>query len=242
MFLKACLNGARLQDQHPALPISPAQLAAGAASAQALGVSAIHVHVKDADGADTFGSAELADVLKAVHASAPGLPIGVTTGAWALPDPADRAAAVRSWSTLPAFASVNWHEDGADQVAEALLDRGVHVEAGLWNIEAISSWSKSRFRDRCLRVLIELPDGLDADETASEARSLLGAMRVAAGRRIPTLVHGEGSSCWPAVRYARRQGLATRIGLEDTLELPDGAIAPDNDSLIKAALQILHPG
>lgn len=37
---------------------------------------------------------------------------------------------------LPDFASVNWHEDGADEVAAALLEIGVGVEAGLWHVDA----------------------------------------------------------------------------------------------------------
>ena len=53
---------------------------------------------------------------------------------------------------------------------------------------------------------------------------------------VPVLLHGEGSSCWPALRHARSLGLATRVGLEDVLVLPDGSPAPDNSALVIAAL------
>jgi uncharacterized protein (DUF849 family) len=178
------------------------------------------------------GPADVAAVVSAVRAAVPGVPVGVTTGAWALPDPAERVAAVRAWTGLPDFASVNWHEDGADDVAAALLDRGVQVEAGLWHLEAVAAWRSSPQSDRCLRVLLELPDGLDDAGTEAEADRLLAAV----GEGPPVLLHGEGTSCWPTVRSALRRGLDTRIGLEDVLHLPDGSPAPDNAALVRAAV------
>ena len=169
----------------------------------------------------------------------PGLPIGVTTGAWALPDPRERVVAILSWTVLPDFASVNWHEDGAEAVAGTLLDRGIGVEAGLWHQDAVEAWLHSRYRDSCLRILIELPDRLDEQQTQSEAERLLGQVRErvrgTAAETIPVLLHGEGSSCWPALRLAVRLGLDIRIGLEDTLQMPDGTPAPGNTALVEAA-------
>jgi uncharacterized protein (DUF849 family) len=56
---------------------------------------------------------------------------------------AERMAAVRSWTVLPDFASVNWHEVGSEAVAAVLLERGVGVEAGLWHADAVDAWSVS---------------------------------------------------------------------------------------------------
>ncbi len=237
------MNGARRPEEHPGLPVTPAALARDAAAVRGAGAGAAHLHVKDAVGGDTFGASELTAVLGAVREAAPGLPVGVTTGAWALADPDARVAAIRAWTVLPDFASVNWHEDGADKVAAALLARGVGVEAGLWHAQAVEAWLVSPHQDRCLRVLVELPDGLDEGETRAEAGRLLDQVQNGvAGHpsaRPPVLLHGEGSSCWPALREAARLGLDSRIGLEDTLELPDGSPAPDNAALVTAARQII---
>jgi uncharacterized protein (DUF849 family) len=243
VLLKACVNGPRRPAEHPALPITPGELAADVAAVTRAGVGAVHLHVKDAAGVDTFAAAELSAVLEAVRGAAPALPVGVTTGAWALPDPGDRVLAVQSWMALPDFASVNWHEDGADQVAEALLAHGVGVEVGLWHTDAVEAWLASPHRDRCLRVLIELPDGLDDAETQAEAARLLKLVRTSVdghpGAQLPVLLHGEGSSCWPALETAARLRLDTRIGLEDTLELPDGSPAADNAALVATAQQVI---
>jgi uncharacterized protein (DUF849 family) len=243
--LKACVNGSRRRDAHPALPVTPEELAREVAAVAAVGVDAVHLHVKDSQGADTLDAPALAAVLKAVRAAAPRLPVGVTTGAWTLPDSGARVAAVRSWSrlrVLPEFASVNWHEDGTDEVAAALLEIGVGVEAGLWHVDGAQAWLTSPYRNRCLRVLLELPDGLDPAGVAAEANDLLQlleqALRVEA-REGSVLLHGEGSSAWPALLLAGRLGLSTRVGLEDVLVLPDGAAAADNAALVRAAHDLL---
>ena len=236
MLLKACLNGARHPREHPALPITPDELAQDAARVRAVGAGAVHLHVKDDSGADTLDGDVLAAVLAAVRCAVPGMPIGVTTGAWTEADPARRVHAMGAWTSLPDFASVNWHEPGAEQVASALLDRGVKVEAGLWHPDAVQAWLASPLRLRCLRVLLELPDGPDERETHAEADGLLAMLNRGGGPAVPVLLHGEGSSCWPALGHARSLGLATRIGLEDVLVLPDGSPAPDNAALVIAAL------
>lgn len=239
MLLKACLNGARRPAEHAGLPITAAELASDAAEVHAAGVGAVHLHVKDHAGADTLEAVEVAAALEAVRRAMP-LPVGVTTGAWASPVPAERVAAIERWTALPDFASVNWHEDGAEEVAAALLARGVAVEAGLWHEDAAAAWLASPHRHRCLRVMIELPDGLDPAPTRASAELLLNLIRKPAGGRTPDLppilLHGEGSSCWPALRFAAEAGLDTRIGLEDTLLLPDGSAAPNNRALVEAAL------
>jgi uncharacterized protein (DUF849 family) len=92
------------------------------------------------------------------------------------------------------------------------------------------------------RVLKELPDGLDAAAVDVMADNLLQLVRQAArveAKQVPVLLHGEGTSAWPALLLAARLGLSTRIGLENVLVLPDGAAATDNAALVRAARHIL---
>ncbi len=103
----------------------------------------------------------------------------------------------------------------------------------------MDAWLASAHRDRCLRVLIELSDGLEPTATEAAASLLLSRVRSGVGSGVPILLHGQGTSTWPALRCAGAWGLATRIGLEDVLTLPDGSPAPDNAALVGAALAIL---
>ncbi|EFL31068.1 conserved hypothetical protein [Streptomyces viridochromogenes DSM 40736] len=163
--------------------------------------------------------------------------MGVTTGAWAEPDPAGRLERVRSWATLPVLpdhASVNWHEEGAEEIAAVLLELGVGVEAGIWSgTDGAERFAVSPLGPRVLRVLAEVTD-VDAEGAVSSARALLSDIGAAHGR--PVLLHGEGGGAWPVVRFAGRLGVDTRVGLEDVLVLPDGRWAGSNAALVSAGL------
>ena len=56
MLLKAAINGRRAQGEHPAIPITPGQLADEAAMAVAAGAGAIHVHPRDSNGQESLAS------------------------------------------------------------------------------------------------------------------------------------------------------------------------------------------
>ncbi len=155
-YVKACINGARTPDQHPNLPVTPEQLAAEALAVHQAGANAVHMHPKTADGVDSLQPDIVDAAVFAVRHSVPGLPLGVTTGLWALPDEKQRYSAVERWTELPDFASVNWHEPGAEGLAELLLSRGVGVEAGIFHAEAATAWADCEFAPHCMRVMIEL--------------------------------------------------------------------------------------
>lgn len=234
VYVKACINGARSPDQHPGLPITPRQLADEAVAAHRAGAKAVHMHPKTADGVDSLLPEVVDAAVSAVRHAAPGLPLGVTTGYWALPDADARLRAVDAWRVLPDFASVNWHEPGSDELARLLLSKGLGVEVGIFHAEAAESWAASELAQHCMRVMIEL--GGDGD--IATADDLLSQV-LAAGSPAPVLLHGLDESCWPLLEHAGVRGVQTRIGMEDTLRLPDGSTAPDNAALVSAAVQLL---
>lgn len=235
MWIKACLNGARRPADNPAIPITPEAIAVEAVAAAAAGARAVHFHPKDADGVDTLDAVAVAAAVRAVRAAAPGLAIGVTTGAWAIPDAAQRVAAVEAWTVLPDFASVNWSEDGSDSVAAVLAARGVGIEAGLFHPQAVANWAASPSRGACIRLMIELLRPVPDFEAMADA---MLAQVTAVDPQTPVLLHSRGPDVWRAVRHAARRGLQTRIGFEDAIELPDGSPAPGNAALVTAAYEI----
>jgi uncharacterized protein (DUF849 family) len=234
IYVQACINGARTPDAHPGLPVTPEQFATAAITAHHAGAQSVHLHPKDADGADSLDPEIVGAAVTAVRHAAPGLPLGVTTGYWALPDPQRRHCTVESWSVLPDFTSLNWHEPGSPELAELLLSKGLGVEVGIFHAEAAESWAASEVAPHCLRVMIEL----QADEDAATADTLLDIVR-SAGSPAPVLLHGLDESCWPLLEHAGVRNLQARIGLEDTLLLPDGSVAPDNAALVAAAVDLL---
>lgn len=232
-MVQVCLNGVRGAADGAGVPLSPEAMAESAAAAVAAGATDVHVHPKSPCGDDTLSPRVLAVTLEAIRARV-SVPVGVTTGAWAEPDPARRLERVRDWTVLPDHASVNWHEPGAEELAAALLERGVGVEAGIWSgTDAAARFAVSPLGPRVLRVLAEVTDA-SAETAQGTARALLDELGAAHGRQV--LLHGEDGGAWPVLRLAGRLGLATRIGLEDTLLLPGGEPASSNAQLVAAGL------
>ena len=233
MLLKACLNGDRRPEAHPALPLTAADLARDARRAVDAGAGVLHVHPRR-DGIETLDAAAIAAALVALRAACPGTPVGVSTGAWIEPDVARRVALIRAWHVRPDFASVNFSEAGAAEVCEALLEIGVGVEAGIWTPADARCLLALGFADRCLRILIELVGERTANDAFSTAHSIERVLDEAEVQ-LPRLLHGEDATAWPMLDYALTRGYDVRIGLEDTLTLPDGAVARDNAELVAAA-------
>jgi uncharacterized protein (DUF849 family) len=234
IYVKACINGARTPDAHPNLPVTPDQLAAAAVAAHGAGAQAVHMHPKTPDGKDSLEPIVVDAAVAAVRHALPGFPLGVTTGFWALPNADARRRAVEGWSVLPDFASLNWHEPGSPELAEVLLGKGLGVEVGIFHAEAAESWARSEIAKHCMRVMIEL----QADADTALADELLSQV-IGAGSPAPVLLHGLDESCWPLLEHAGMRGVQTRIGMEDTLKLPDGSTAPDNAALVSAAVALL---
>ncbi|MFI6854834.1 3-keto-5-aminohexanoate cleavage protein [Streptomyces sp. NPDC050416] len=232
-MVQVCLNGPRTAADGTAVPLTPESMADSAADAVAAGATDIHVHPKTPCGRDTLSPRVLAETLSAMR-SRVRVPVGVTTGAWAEPDPAARLERIRSWTVLPDHASVNWHEPGAEEVAGLLLERGVGVEAGIWSgTDGAERFAASPLGPKVLRVLAEVTDTNPSSAVAS-ARGLLSGLGAAHGR--PVLLHGEDGGAWPVLRLAGELDLATRVGVEDVLVLPDGRRAGSNAELVAAGL------
>ena len=158
MLVKACLNGARSASEHPALPVTAAELAQEASEAVAAGAGALHVHPRDDGGAETLDARHMGAAVTAIRAACPGVPVGVSTGLWiAGDDPERRLAQIDGWAQAerPDFASVNLSEEGAGEVAAALRAVGVGVEAGLWSEENAELVADGALGGELVRILIE---------------------------------------------------------------------------------------
>jgi uncharacterized protein (DUF849 family) len=238
-MLQACLNGGLQKTAHSAVPVSPDELARDAAAVRAAGANELHIHARTAEGAETLDPAAVADALLAIRAAVPGMPVGLGTGAWIPPSGRLRHEHIRSWSTKPDYASVNLNEPDALEVIDILFSQGVGVEAGLWDQKDARRFVEYVDFKKCLRVLIEMIHESPASAVAY-ARRILEMLRHCKCA-LPILLHGQGNTVWVCVELARSEGLDTRVGLEDGLTLPTGEIAPNNASLVSAALHILDP-
>jgi len=232
--IQAALNGTRTRAEHRAIPITPAEQATEARASVAAGATAIHVHVRDDQGNETLAPDSVGKTVTSIRSACPGVPVGISTGAWIIPDLRRRLAVIGSWEVVPDFVSVNLHEAGAPQVIKFLLDRGVGVEAGIWNAPAARALIDSGLADHCLRILLE-----PAEASCNARATLTQIEAMLIGARPPRLLHGMGRYTWFLIELAARRRYDTRTGFEDTLRLPDGSIAENNAALITAARRIM---
>src|ERR671923_1144958 len=132
-MLQACLNGSRSRSEHPAVPISPPELAAAARGAVDAGADELHVHPRGADESDTLEPGPVVAAVAAIRERCPGVPLGLTTGIWAAGgDPDRRLEFIRGWEELPDYVSANVGEPGFVELCSLLTSRGMGIEAGVW--------------------------------------------------------------------------------------------------------------
>ncbi len=241
-FIQACLNGGTTRAEHPAVPLTPAELAAEARAAAAAGAVAFHLHPRDDSGAQTLDPAHVLAAVAAVRA-ATGLPVGVTTGIWTVDGSVSRRMSlVADWTgpDRPDYASVNVTEPGTDGLAGLLTELGIAIEAGVWTAADARLLAASTFGDRVLRVLLEPEDLIPAGAvaTAAAASAELGRLGITA----PQVHHGDGLATWDVIKAAVAMGQDFRVGLEDTTVLPGGRVAAGNGELVAAAVRLVRPG
>ncbi|MEP4194651.1 MAG: 3-keto-5-aminohexanoate cleavage protein [Aliishimia sp.] len=236
-MLQACLNGGRTLSETPNVPITATQLAQDAVAAKRAGAEMLHVHPRDDTGSETLAPRDVAKALNAIRAAVPRMPVGIGTGHWIRPGGEARHADMQAWDVLPDYVSVNLNEPDAAAVISMLHARGIGIEAGVWNARDARKLCREVPKSAILRVLLEMPDapGPLARQEALRCRQVLRER----GLFAPILLHGMERSAWPCLSEAARLGFDTRIGFEDTLDLPDGRPAKTNAQLIEAAREVI---
>lgn len=236
-LLQAALNGDRA---HPATPHSPGEIADQARVAVAAGARSVHLHPYDESGQQTFAADACAATVRQVRAACPGIPISLSTSAEIEPDPRQRLALVETWTELPDLVTANQGEDGILELCDALIGRGIGIEAGLLSLDDAHRFVAAELASACVHVLVE---PLDADpRVALDHAAAIEEVLAEAEILLEQVHHGDGVASWAVNRRAAPRGHGLRTGLEDTPVLPDGRTAQDNGDLVASAATILGRG
>ena len=181
----------------------------------------------------------------------------IVAGALKIGAPALSVQAVRAYQLLPepVVTVVGYGLPVAEIIIGLLLVIGFFtriaaVAAGLLMLAFVigiaSAWARGlRIDCGCFGGGGELAAGTDPGYGLEIARDAALALVEAVhatldrhGMEAPRLQHGDGAVTWPLVRDAFRRGIATRIGLEDTLHDPNGAVTAGNAALVRAAVRV----
>ncbi|HEY4865867.1 MAG TPA: 3-keto-5-aminohexanoate cleavage protein [Candidatus Dormibacteraeota bacterium] len=233
MLLQACLNGSRRPGDHPALPLTAAELAADARQVVEAGARALHVHPRGPDGTETLEPSVCDEALLAIRHACPAVPVGLSTASWIEPDPARRDEMIGSWTERPDFVSVNFGEPDAIELCRRLREVGIGIEAGVWTLSDAESFLDSGFARHVVRVLVEPQD---VDPVAAEATADRISIALDRADVMFRVYHGNGRATWRVIEYAFESGWDVRVGLEDTLTMPDSTRAVGNTELVKEVM------
>ncbi|MFE1556192.1 3-keto-5-aminohexanoate cleavage protein [Streptomyces sp. NPDC058734] len=231
--LQVALNGSRDAADGAAVPLSPGDLARSALEAVAAGAGEVLVHPRTPCGRESLSPRVVGPLLEEMRGAGVRVPLTVPAGVAAEPDPAGRLERVRSWTVLPDRAAVPFAEPGARELAAALLERGVAVDA----VVPLGGGAGPEPLARFLEWAAPEPSRVRLVAELAEADPAL-----VAGLRwlppVPVVLYGREAAAWPVLRLAARCGAGARIGVAQVLRLPDGRAARSNAELVAAALDL----
>jgi 3-keto-5-aminohexanoate cleavage enzyme len=244
IVLTVAPNGASKQKaDHPALPLTPEELAERAARCLEAGAAMLHLHVRDRDGRHLLEADAYRAALSAIRARVGSRQILQTTSEsgrrYAAPEQMAVIRAVRPEACSAALRELC--PDAASEREAAAFFAWLSSAQVMTQVILYAADEYPRWRDLRRRGVI--PDG---------PWSLLFVLgRYSAGQvsdpreLLPFLAAHTGSEPWSLCAFGPREaacvlaaaafGGHARVGFENNLLLPDGAVAPGNEALVANA-------
>lgn len=238
MLLKIALNGARPKSQNEFIPHSLEEIQKEVTRLYKIGSKVFHIHCYDKNGNESLRPEDVNNLVSMVRNISTEIQIGISSGDWIEPDLEKRINYIKQWKYPPDFASVNMIEEDAIDVSQALIARGILVEAGLNEKKAAENFIKSNWSGGCCRILIEPEEEIfdSALNTVNEIEEILDINQM----KIKRLLHGFNSVAWDLLREAKKRGYDGRIGMEDTIYLENGKKVSGNLEIIQEAIKIIN--
>jgi len=244
-FIIMCApNGARkTQTDHPALPITPVELADCAESILDVGASLIHIHVRDDAGGHSLDVDRYRDAARAIKERVGDrLVAQVTTEACGIYSTEQQMAMVRELK--PEAVSLALKELCPDEKAEAiaasffswLRRERIMAQHILYSPEEVRRFealrSRGIFGDEEPMVLYVL--GRYASNLTGKVDDL-DAFVQASSVQTGWAMCCFGATEHQAVQKSAAMGGHARVGFENNLLLPDGSLAENNATLVGMA-------
>lgn len=236
-------GGRRTKADHPAIPLTPAELARTAAECLDAGASMIHVHIRRPDGRHLLDAEAYRQAIDAIRKQVGDrLVIQITTEALGIYAPAEQIAVLKA--VRPEAASLALRELAPDEAAEPDF-----AEALAWmkrenvspQIILYDPAEAVRLADMIQRGMVPWPDipvlyvlGRYTVLQTSQPADLLPFLAPNAPRFSHWSVCAFGRHEAACVTAAALLGGHVRVGFENNLHLPDGRFAPSNAALVGA--------
>jgi 3-keto-5-aminohexanoate cleavage enzyme len=244
--LTAALTGPiATKADNPALPTSPAEIAAEARAAYEAGASVVHVHLRDADGLPTADLEVAKRVVGLIQESCPAL-IQLSTGVGLSVAYEDREKLVEArprMATLNvctmSFGSGEFRNppDGVRRLAARMRELGVKPELELYDsghLEVALALHREGLLEEPLQFSLVL--GVVGGMAATPENLVSLVRRLPEGSIWQVIGIGRGNLSMTAIGLA--MGGNARTGMEDTLMLRRGVPASGNGELVARLAEI----
>lgn len=244
-------NGARrtLQD-HPTIPVTDEALVQTAKACFEAGASALHAHVRKADQTHLLSAERYKQLIDTIHQVVPGLRVQVTSEAAGLYD-SDQQIALLETLDAP-WVSLSIREICREQSDARLLSffrtlcTRSRIQFIVYNVDDFSTLIELKRREiipnvglEVLYVLGRYTQGQQSTPSDLDPFVEFRDQLPRSFRPSHEMVCAFGVSQIECLTYAARAGLDLRIGFENGIWLPNGEIAPDNATLVKALVDAL---
>lgn len=267
-IISCAVTGSHTTREHnPALPVTPAEIAAACIGAAEAGAAICHIHVRDPDtGEPSMDLEHYREVVRIIRASDTDLLINLTTGPGGryLPrddDPAKAATGtklttgeIRTAHVVelePDICSLDlntmWFGGGAvinsphslRIMAERIYEAGVKPELEVFDTGDIHL-AHALIEEGTLRTpaLFQIVTGVRFGMAATP--ETLAYARSLLPPNCEWAAFGASRMAFPMVAQAFLLGGHCRIGMEDTVYLSKGVKTPDNAALVAKAARIIE--
>ncbi|MDE4132637.1 3-keto-5-aminohexanoate cleavage protein [Phaeobacter sp. QD34_3] len=233
-------NGARRDKQHhAALPITVEEVVETAARCHAAGAGALHLHVRDDAGRHSLDAGRYREALAVLAQAVPGMAVQITTESAGVYGPQDQLHCLEE--LRPPWASVSVREMARDPGVAARAyaisaEAGTRVQHILYGpscIQQLRAWYKDGTVPSGMREAIFVL-GQYAPPVLAEPDHLAGFLSATADLDLAWTACAFGRNERACLLAAIAAGGDARIGFENNLETPDGALLQDNAASVAA--------
>ncbi len=244
-MIMAAPNGARrTRAHHPALPMTPEDIAAEARACADAGASVLHLHVRTPEGGHTLDAAAYEAAIAAIERRVGDrLIIQITSESAGIYAPEQQIGAVEA---VPARAvSLALREliagDDMEQRAQAfflkLAGRGTAPQFILYSPDDVRRFCALQERRVIpfVRPFVLFVLGRHGAQGPSSPGDLDAYVEALGGRDFPWMMCAFGARENECAARAIALGGHVRVGFENNLHLPDGSLARSNADLVAIA-------